>query len=226
MVRVVSRAEASAAVLDGGWRFLLGTLQSAVPVASLAAGAEVVTAAIRAAGEHADGHLRADLRADRVVLSLQTLRLASLTSRDIQLAHQISAALAELGHSTGSQAGQRAVQMLELAIDALDIAAIRPFWKAALGYTHEPSADGPTDPIVDPAGQGPAIWFQRMTEPRPQRNRIHFDLCVPHDEVAGRIAAALAAGGRLVSDRRAPAFWILADAEGNEICLTTWQGRD
>jgi len=37
---------------------------------------------------------------------------------------------------------------------------------------------------------------------------------------------ALAAGGRLVSDAAAPAFWVLADAEGNEACICTWQGRD
>ncbi|BCJ43565.1 hypothetical protein GCM10010168_41250 [Actinoplanes ianthinogenes] len=226
MVRVVSRAEASAAVLDVGWRFLLGRLQSAVPVPSLATAVEVAAAATQAAGEHADGHLRVDLRSDRVILTLETLGLASLTSRDVELAHRISAALAEIGHRTASRAEHRAVQMLEIAIDARDIAAIRPFWKAVLGYTHEPSADGPTDPIVDPAGQGPAVWFQRMTEPRPQRNRVHFDLCVPHDEAPDRIAAAVAAGGRLVSERRAPAFWILADVEGNEICVTTWQGRD
>ena len=42
----------------------------------------------------------------------------------------------------------------------------------------------------------------------------------------GRIERALAAGGRLVSDSRAPAFWILADPEGNEACVCTWQGRD
>ena len=29
---------------------------------------------------------------------------------------------------------------------------------------------------------------------------------------------ALEAGGRLVSDREAPSFWVLADPEGNEFC--------
>lgn len=48
----------------------------------------------------------------------------------------------------------------------------------------------------------------------------------PHDEAQRRIRAALAAGGTLVSDAEAPAFWILADAEGNEACITTWPGRD
>jgi 4a-hydroxytetrahydrobiopterin dehydratase len=65
-----------------------------------------------------------------------------------------------------------------------------------------------------------------MDAPRTQRNRIHFDITVPHDEAEARIAAALAAGGTMVSDSAARAFWVLADAEGNEICICTWQDRD
>lgn len=120
----------------------------------------------------------------------------------------------------------RSVQEWEVAIDALDVASIRAFWKAVLGYTDETGKHGPEDRLVDPLRQGPAVWFQRMTEPRPQRNRIHIDISVPHDEAPGRIAAALAAGGHVVSDERAPSYWVLADREGNEVCVTTWQGRD
>ncbi len=118
------------------------------------------------------------------------------------------------------------MQVLEIGIDTLDPGAIRPFWRAVLGYADEPGRSGPWDGLIDPLGQGPAIWFQRMDAPRPQRNRIHFDVSVPHDEAEPRIRAALAAGGRLIYDARAPAFWVLADAEGNEACVTTWQGRD
>lgn len=82
---------------------------------------------------------------------------------------------------------------------------MRPFWKAVLAYADEPGASGPGDAVVDPLGQGPAVWFQQMDAPRPHRNRIHFDLAVPHDEASRRISAALAAGGRLVSDAEAPA---------------------
>jgi 4a-hydroxytetrahydrobiopterin dehydratase len=103
---------------------------------------------------------------------------------------------------------------------------VRPFWKAVLGYTDEPGKHGPEDRLVDPLRQGPAVWFQRMSEPRPQRNRIHFDISVPHDEAPERLAAALAAGGRMISEEWAPSFWVLADREGNEVCITTWQGRD
>jgi len=127
--------------------------------------------------------------------------------------------------SAGS-ADMRSVQVIEIAIDALDIAAIRPFWKAVLGYTDEPGRSGPQDPLVDPVGQGPAVWFQQMDAPRPQRNRIHLDVSVPHDEARQRIAAVVAAGGTLTYDAEAPAFWVLADPEGNGACITTWQGRE
>ena len=118
------------------------------------------------------------------------------------------------------------MQVLEIGIDVLDAAAIRPFWQAVLGYVDEPGRSGPWDGLVDPLGQGPAVWFQRMDAPRPQRNRIHVDVSVPHDEAEPRIQAALAGGGTLRYDAEAPAFWLLADAEGNEACITTWQGRD
>ena len=35
----------------------------------------------------------------------------------------------------------------------------------------------------------------------------------------------LDAGGHLISDADAPSFWVLGDAEGNEACVCTWQGR-
>lgn len=96
----------------------------------------------------------------------------------------------------------RPVHALEIAIDCLDRKRIRPFWKAVLGYVDEP---GPANDngIVDPTRQGPSVWFQHMDEPRRQRNRIHFDITVPHEEAQARIAAAMAAGGRLVSDTHA-----------------------
>jgi 4a-hydroxytetrahydrobiopterin dehydratase len=229
MEQTLSRTEASEAIGDAGWRFLLGALRTAVPVGSLAEGAEIASRAVEACGEYADQHLRADIRPRRVVLTLQSLDRAAVTTRDTELAHRISEVVHGAGSRTEPDIGveaPRSVQLVEIAIDALDIAAIRPFWKAVLGYAPEAGADGPEDPLVDPIGQDPAVWFQQMDEPRPQRNRIHFDICVPHDEAPRRLAAALAAGGRLVSEVRAPAFWVLADAEGNEACITTWQGRD
>jgi 4a-hydroxytetrahydrobiopterin dehydratase len=246
----LSRTVASGAVESIGWRYLLGTLCASVPVSSLGQAAAVAAMAAAACGPDADGHLRLDLRPDRVELSLQDRAADEVTSRDAELAEVITGAVAGLGAAvaspvtaspvtaspvtaspgTGSPVaaagGRRPVQMLELAIDALDIAAVLPFWRAVLGYSDEPAPDGPPTAIVDPAGQLPAVWFQQMDAPRPQRNRIHFDVTVAHDEAEPRVRAALAAGGVLVSDSAAPSFWVLADAEGNEACVCTWLGRD
>ncbi|MEN3356106.1 MAG: 4a-hydroxytetrahydrobiopterin dehydratase, partial [Mycobacteriales bacterium] len=223
----LSRGAASAAI-GPGWRYVLGAACTAVPVASLARAAEVGVHAVGAAGADADEHLRVDLRPGRALLAVQSFELGVVTARDVEVVARVTAAVGGMGLrlEPGAVAGARAVQTLEIAIDALDIPAIRPFWKALFGYGDEGGSAGVADALVDPAGQGPSIWFQQMDEPRPQRNRIHFDMSVAHDEAPGRLAAALAAGGRLLSDAEAPAFWVLADAEGNEACVTTWQGRD
>ena len=225
----LSRSEASDAVTRLGWRLVLGELRTEVRTGSLVLAADVAARAATVPG--AEGHLRLDVRADRVLLSLQTAVAAWVTERDVELAHNISTVVDETRLETVSgvgldSGGERAVQVIEIGIDALDAAAIRPFWRAVLGYVDEPGRFGPWDGLVDPLGQGPAVWFQRMDAPRPQRNRIHFDVSVPHDEAESRIGAALAAGGTMINDTRAPAFWVLADAEGNEACVTTWQGRD
>ncbi|MBG0814051.1 VOC family protein [Planomonospora sp. ID82291] len=224
-----SRREISEAVGDLGWRYVLGALQTQLRVPSLRRAADVAARVVAAAGAEADGALWMDVRGDRLVLTLQSLAAATVTSAEVELAGRISAAVRELGLRLSPGVADpepRSVQLVEIAIDALDAARIRPFWKAVMGYVDEVGADGPQDPIVDPLRHGPAIWFQRMDEARPQRNRIHLDVSVPHDEAPRRIEAALAAGGVLLSDGHAPSFWVLADAEGNEVCVTTWQGRD
>jgi 4a-hydroxytetrahydrobiopterin dehydratase len=225
----LSRTDASEAVQDIGWRYLLGALCASVPVRSLAQASEVAAAVVAASGEDGEGHLRLDLRLDRVELSVQTRALSTVTRRDTQLARCIADTLGRLGlRLAGATSVQspRPVQMLEMAIDALDIGVVRPFWKTVMAYVDEPGSDGPEAAIVDPSGQLPAIWFQQMDAPRLQRNRVHFDITVAHDEAEGRVRAALGAGGRLVDDSFARSFWVLADAEGNEVCVCTWTDRD
>jgi 4a-hydroxytetrahydrobiopterin dehydratase len=219
----LTRTAASAAVEELGWRFLLGTLAVSIPVRSLLAGAALACRVVDICGDDADAHLRIDVRADRVELVLRTLAAGGVTRRDVEMAGAITSALgrAVLAPPTGVD---RPVQALEIAVDAMDIAAVRPFWRAVFAY-----ADGGTGDdieLVDPAGQGPTVWFQQMDVPRRQRNRIHFDITVAHDEAERRVQAALAAGGVLVSDAEAKAFWVLADPEGNEVCVCTWQDRE
>ncbi|MEW2524192.1 VOC family protein [Streptomyces sp. NPDC047071] len=229
MERILSRQEASESVRDHGWRYVLGALHTSVPVESLAQAISLAADAVAVCGDDADRHLRVDARPDLAVFTLQSLEHAAVTTRDVELARRISATAATSGFLAGPGLGAeapRSVQVVEIGVDALDVSGIRPFWKAVLGYADEAGAEGPEDPLVDPLRQGPAIWFQHMDRARPQRNRLHLDISVPHDEAPRRVEAALAAGGRLVSATRAPAFWVLADLEGNEACVTTWQGRD
>jgi 4a-hydroxytetrahydrobiopterin dehydratase len=154
-----------------------------------------------------------DLRPDTVTVRLFTGTMGGLSRRDAELARLISITARE----TGAQPAPELVQHVQIAVDAASPQTVRPFWRAVLGYQEVGDED-----LLDPLRRGPSCWFQQMAEPRPQRNRIHIDLYLPHDQVRTRIDAALAAGGRVVSDARAPHWWTLADPEGNEVDLAIW----
>jgi 4a-hydroxytetrahydrobiopterin dehydratase len=218
---ILTETEASLAVEDLGWRYLLDCLTTAVTTGSLLDASDVIRVAVDA-GPGADDHLRLRATADRVELTLETRGTFRVTTQDVELARAITNAVRAAGHQTVAHPAHHSVQMLAIAIDAMDIPAVRPFWRAVLGYD---AVAAPAD-LVDPSYGGPSVWFQQMDEPRTQRNRVHLDLTVPHDDAVARVEAALAAGGRLVSDDHARAFWILADSEGNEVCVCTWQDRD
>lgn len=205
------------------WRVLLGGIEASFKAGSFERAASCVQQ-IAAAAEAADHHPDVDLRyPDRVHVTLSTHASSGLTSADVELASTISA----LASSAGISSDPRPPVRVEVAIDALDIDAVRPFWKAVLGYVDEPSSEGDqVIAVVDPLRIGPAFWFQQMDVPRPQRNRFHIDVTVPHDVAEERVAAAIAAGGTLLTDEHARSFWVLADAEGNEACVCTWQDRD
>jgi 4a-hydroxytetrahydrobiopterin dehydratase len=198
------------------WRFFLTRLHARFRTGSFVKGLELVTR-ITEAAEAADHHPDVDLRYPGTVrVVLTTHATGSVTTADADLARTVSA----LAAAAGAVARPDRAESAELGIDAMDIDAVRPFWAAVLGY-RDVSGN-----LVDPLGRGPAVWFQQMDVPRPQRNRIHVDVTVAHDVAERRVAAALAAGGTLVSDARARAWWVLADPEGNEACVCTWQDRD
>lgn len=167
--------------------------------------------------EEADHHPDVELRYTTVFVTLSSHDVGGLSKRDVKMARKISAAAKERG--IASDPG--AVQNVNLTIDASSIADVLPFWQALLAYDEVGGED-----LVSPYARGPKVWFQPMDTPRTQRNRLHMDVSVPHDQAEARMAAAIAAGGRLVTDAHAPAWWVLADPEGNEVCVTTWQGRD
>ncbi|MGE9807082.1 MULTISPECIES: 4a-hydroxytetrahydrobiopterin dehydratase [unclassified Janibacter] len=196
-----------------GWRRILTRMHLTVRAPDFAtalAFVDRVGQAAEAQGHHPD----IDLRYGVVHVALSSHDVGGVSARDVRLGQSIDDIVVELGLVPEVSALAR----VEIAVDALDIPAIKPFWIAAMGFG---AADD--EELVDPLGLAPTVWFQQMDAPREQRNRIHFDVCVPHDEAEGRVRRVLDAGGVLVSDERAPSFWILADAEGNEVCICTWQ---
>jgi 4a-hydroxytetrahydrobiopterin dehydratase len=198
------------------WRLIRDAACAHFRTASLEAGADLVESIARLA-DAADRHLEVDLRPGGVTVRIPSTR-GDHSEADVALAAEISSAAKELGASVDPSA----LQTVQIAIDALVIPEVLPFWRAVLGYEQIDDAD-----LVDPRSEEPPFWFQQMDEPRPQRNRIHIDVYVPNDQAEARVAAALAAGGHVVNDANAPEWWTLADAEGNEVDVAPWpdQGR-
>jgi 4a-hydroxytetrahydrobiopterin dehydratase len=198
-----------------GWRIVRDDASLHFRTGSFGAGVALVDAIGRMLDTDQD-HPAVDLRPDGVTVRLGANREGRFSERDLILAEQISGAARELGAS----ADLTGLQHIQVAIDALVIPDVLPFWRAVLGYEQVGDED-----LLDPDLEGPPLWFQQMDAPRPQRNRIHVDLYVPHDEAEARVAAAIAAGGRVVNDANAPGWWTLADPEGNEVDVASWPDR-
>ena len=193
------------------WRALFGAMVC-YPTDSPVRAAELA-AAVASLADDAGLQMLVDLRGGGV--TVDTGKDQWEHDRFADLARRIQAA----ARGMGLTADATPLRFVQAGIDAVDIPPVRQFWRAVLGYEYDPRPQV-TD-IYDPRRLNPPIFFQRMPESeqarRRQRNRIHLDLFVPRDQARARIDAGLAAGGRLVSDGHAPAWWTLADPEGNEI---------
>jgi len=199
------------------WRVIGEGACTCFRTGSFAAGTRLAQAIGELPSEHPPD---LDLRADAVTVRLITItdKEFGLSSADVELAREISAVARRLGVA----ADPSSVQTVQVTIDALVSTDVMPFWRAVLGYVDR--SDSPDD-LVDAHGRGASFWFQTMDAPRPQRNRLHIDVWVPEELGPARVDAALAAGGRLVSDAHAPSWWVLADVEGNEVCVATTGDR-
>jgi hypothetical protein len=105
----------------------------------------------------------------------------------------------------------------EVAIDANDPERLRRFWATALSYVEHTTPEGAVD-LVDPEGRGPTIWFQQVPEIKTAKNRLHLDVKVSRSQRDVLVAELSSVGGTVV--RTFPGFTVLADPEGNELCLT------
>ena len=141
----------------------------------------------------------------------------------------------------------------QLTIDANDPALLARFWAQALGYQPVPPAEPDTtwwrhyrkrldgeaafdDRIFDPAGVGPAIWFQPVPETKAGKNRLHLDLYptgrdralpmqrrteIVEAKVAELIGLGASGEGRTqFDDPDDPVYFVVMhDPEGNEFCV-------
>ena len=198
------------------WDWLVGAIEARYETGGFATGLELVNR-IGAAAEEADHHPDLTLTWPLVHVRLVSHDAGGVTSRDVAMARRISEIAAELGVTPTPEKLSR----VEFGLDTSDIPAAVRFWSAVLGYDVDDDIA-----VVDPDGRQVELWFQETDAHDEPRQRFHVDVSVPPDQAQARIEAALAAGGTFVSDDHAPAFTVLADPEGNKVCVCTWQGRE
>ncbi|HET6939227.1 MAG TPA: 4a-hydroxytetrahydrobiopterin dehydratase [Nocardioides sp.] len=200
------------------WRFFLLRLHARFRTGSFVKGLELVTR-ITEAAEAANHHPDVVLTYPQVDVDLSSHDVGGVTSRDLDLARTISRIAAELG----VESAPREVSTLELALDVPDADEVKPFWAAVLAYDNR----GDWPEVFDRGGRNNTLWFQEAPEATGEvQQRFHLDIVVPREVAEERLKAALDAGGSLVTDQYAPAFWVLADAHGNKVCICTADGRE
>ena len=198
----------------GDWRKLAQALHARYRVTDFSAGAAF--AAVVAGAAKASGHYPVLKMTNEVVdVSLCTREDGLwVTEKDIGMARMIS----EIAQHMGLTPEPAAVTQLEIALDTADDNRVAPFWSALLTGSPDNKI---YDSVFDPSGRVPSLWFQDTDEHESPRQRWHFDLWLAPEAAEQRIAAAVAAGGSVVDDSEAPSFTVLADPDGNRVCVCT-----
>jgi 4a-hydroxytetrahydrobiopterin dehydratase len=214
--RTFSGDEIQAWGLDD-WRSMHETLQARFRTGDFATGLAMVDR-IGSAAEAANHHPDLDLRATHLNVRLTSHDVEAKTQRDLDLARAISAIAADLGVTSDPAL----IARVEIGLDTWDAAEIKPFWEAVLGLSEHPRF---SDDLRDTEGDLPTLWFQETERHDEPRQRFHLDIRVPPEVAQERIAAAVAAGGTVVSREKEPRFVVLADPQGNKVCVCTHIGR-
>jgi 4a-hydroxytetrahydrobiopterin dehydratase len=202
----------------GDWRKLAQALHARYSIPNYAAAGAFVAALGEVA--EADGH-HADLRVTDGVIDISLCTHEDglwVTQKDIDIARRIS----DIAQKSGLEARPAEVTQLEIALDTAHEVIEGPFWSVL--FTGSPD-NKIYDSVFDPTGRVPGLWFQGTEAHQTPRQRWHFDLWLSPEAADERIAAAVATGGSVVDDSGAPSFTVLADPEGNRVCVCTALGR-
>jgi 4a-hydroxytetrahydrobiopterin dehydratase len=192
------------------WVVLHGGAAAVYRVGSLVEAARLAEAVAEDAGGEHD--ILMTVAPDRLTVRL-TRDVWQLEPRHVEAARAVSA----IASAHGARSDRSAVQEVQLAVAAQPDAVDLGFWRSVLGY--EPMAD---DNAVDPLGHGSTVWMQELDSEKSPRHAMHVDVSIAREQAAHRLAAALAAGGRVVDDSEAPRWWTLADRAGNRVCIAAW----
>jgi 4a-hydroxytetrahydrobiopterin dehydratase len=153
-----------------------------------------------------------DVRPEAIVVRVP-YREDGIPAEVAGFAASVSRAAAELG----LRPDPSRAQSIGIYVAQHSAADVRPFFTAALGYDDFGESDA-----VDPLRCGPQLAFNPLNQDIPGRGRTHFDVFVPADQAKARVDAALAAGGRLVDDSHAPAWWSLASPDNHGVDIASW----
>lgn len=194
------------------WRVTATGPQAVFTATSLAHAAALVAPAI-AAGEEFGILSDIDVRPEAVIVRIPYRGPDGIPAAATQFAAAVSRAAADVGLAPDPALAQS----IGIYVAQHSQVDVRPFFLAALGY----EAFGDTD-AVDPLRCAPQLAFNPITGDSPARGRTHFDVFVPADQAQARVDAALAAGGRLVDDANAPAWWSLASPDNHGVDIASW----
>lgn len=203
----------------GDWRKLAQALHARYSIRDYNVAARFLTAVAQAAEE--DGH-HPDLKLTYGVIDVSLCTHEGglrITQKDIDMARRISG----IARDTGLEPEPFAVTQLEIALDTAHEEAVAPFWSVLLTGSPDNRVQ---DSVFDPTGRVPSLWFQGTEDHRTPRQRWHFDLWLAPEVAGERIAAAVASGGSIVDDSTAPSFTVLADPDGNRVCICTSLERE
>jgi 4a-hydroxytetrahydrobiopterin dehydratase len=209
-------------ILDAGlddWRKLAQALHARYRIADFRAGAAFV-AAVAEAAESAGHHPDLKITGGVVDVSVCTHEDGLwVTPKDIGMARTIS----EIARQQGLEPEPTAVAQLEIALDTANEAGVAPFWSVLLTGSPDNKI---YDSVFDPTNRVPSLWFQGTGEHETPRQRWHFDLWLAPEVAQERIMAAVAQGGSVIDDSQAPSSTVLADPDGNKVCVAACLGRD
>ena len=213
------------------WRKLAQGLHARYRTDDFAAGARFV-ADVGEAGDEIGHHPRVTVGRGHVDLELVTADaiyrddegtehvVEWVTQQDVDLDRRVT----EIAAEHGLVADPASVSEIELGLDTPDSATVAPVWAALLtGDATSQGRGSPGDEVRDATVRVPNLWFDDAAEDAAPGQRFHVEVYVAPEALEQQVAAAVAAGGKVVGDGNGSGLTVIEDQDGNRgvICVDT-----